>query len=37
MLYLAKELDKISDDGFKKNYYLAEEISKIISGLIKTL
>jgi four helix bundle protein len=37
MLYLAKELEKISDESFNKNYELAEEISKILSGLIKTL
>jgi four helix bundle protein len=37
MLYLVKELNTISEDTFKKLYSLAEEISKILSGLIKTL
>ena len=37
MLYLAKELDKISETSFKENYELSEEVSKILSGLIKTL
>jgi four helix bundle protein len=37
MLYLAKELNKISESNFDKLYTLAEEISKILSGFIKTL
>ncbi len=37
MLYLAKELNKISDNDFKLLFALSEEISKILSGLIKTL
>ena len=37
MLYLAKELNKIPDNDFNKLYKLSEEISKILSGLIKTL
>ncbi len=37
MLYLAKELNKISEKDFVSLFRLSEEISKIISGLIKTL
>lgn len=37
MLYLAKELNKISNDNFESLFALSEEISKILSGLIKTL
>jgi len=37
MLYLAIELNKISENSFNKLIKLAEEISKILSGLIKTL
>ena len=37
MLYLAKELDKLPNKEFNGNYKLAEEISKILSGFIKTL
>lgn len=37
MLYLAKVLKKISDNDFKLHFALSEEISKILSGLIKTL
>lgn len=37
MLYLGKELNKVSESSFKKIFVLAEEISKILSGLIKTL
>lgn len=37
MLYLAEELNTISKDSFDEKYKLAEEISKILSGLIKTL
>jgi len=37
MLYLAKDLKKVDDDKFKKLYGLSIEISKLLSGLIKTL
>jgi len=37
MLYLSKDLNKISDNTFNKLFILSEEISKILSGLIKTL
>lgn len=37
MLYLAKELNKISENDFNTLFALSEEISKILSGLIKTL
>jgi four helix bundle protein len=37
MLYLAKELNKISEDDFSLLFSKSEEISKILSGLIKTL
>ena len=37
MLHLAKDLEKLSEQSFNKKYKLAEEISKILSGLIKTL
>jgi four helix bundle protein len=37
MLILAKELNKISDDKQKALIALAEEVSKIISGLIKSI
>jgi four helix bundle protein len=37
MLYLAKELNKISEKDFNILFTLSEEISKILSGLIKTL
>lgn len=37
MLYLAKDLEKLSDKSFKEKYELSEEISRIISGLIKKL
>ncbi len=37
MLYLAKELNKISENNFKLCFSLSEEITKILSGLIKTL
>jgi four helix bundle protein len=37
MLYLAKELNKISENDFELLYALSEEISKTLSGLIKTL
>ena len=37
MLYLANELHKIANDNFNRLYSLTIEISKILSGLIKTL
>jgi len=37
MLYLALELKYISREDFEKNYNIALEISKILSGLIKSL
>jgi four helix bundle protein len=37
MLYLAKELNKISESEFNILFLLSEEISKILSGLIKSL
>lgn len=37
MLYLAKDLNKISNEDFQKLYNLTLEISKLLSGLIKTL
>ena len=37
MLYLAKQLNKISEKDFNTLFTLSEEISKILSGLIKTL
>ncbi|MCB0408661.1 MAG: four helix bundle protein [Flavobacteriales bacterium] len=37
MLYLAKELNTITKNSFDEKYNLAEEISKILSGLIKAL
>ncbi|HOE39798.1 MAG TPA: four helix bundle protein [Bacteroidales bacterium] len=37
MLYLAKELDKISNDDFELLFNMSEETSKTISGLIKSL
>ncbi len=37
MLYLAIELNKISQDDFNTLFSLSEEISKMLSGLIKTL
>jgi len=37
MLIIAKDLNKISGDNFKKLYFLSVEISKIIYGLIKNL
>lgn len=37
MLSLALEFGYISDDQFQEDYNLAVEISKIISGFIKTL
>lgn len=37
MLYLAKELNTISKESFNEKYQLAEETSKVLSGLIKTL
>jgi len=37
MLYLGKDLNKISEEKFHKLYNLSIEISKLLSGLIKTL
>jgi len=37
MLYLSKELEKIKETSFNELFALAEEISKVLSGLIKTL
>jgi four helix bundle protein len=37
MLIIALELEKISKSEFSTQHKLAEEISKMISGLIKTL
>lgn len=37
MLYLAKDLKKIRDEDFDILYSLSIEISKLLSGLIKTL
>jgi len=37
MLYLAKDLEKITKANFNVLFNLSEETSKIISGLIKTL
>ncbi len=37
MLYLAKDLNKIDDSKFKELYKPSVEISKLLSGLIKTL
>ena len=37
MLILAKELNKISEEKQKELINLAEEVSKIISGLIKSI
>jgi four helix bundle protein len=37
MLILAKELNKIKEPEYRKLIKLSEEISKILSGLIKTL
>jgi len=35
MLYLAKDLNKISDDDFKLLFAMSEEVSKMLSGLNK--
>ncbi len=37
MLHLAKQLNRITDEVFEELYYLSVEISKLLSGLIKTL
>ena len=37
MLYLAKDLKKINNNRFTELYNLTIEISKLLSGLIKTL
>ena len=36
MLYLAKDLEKITLDNFNKLYNLSEEISKLLFGFIKS-
>ncbi len=37
MLYLAKDLNKITEKDFRILFDISKEISKILSGLIKTL
>ena len=37
MLYLALDLNKISQEEFQDVYNLSNEISKILTGLIKTM
>src|SRR5437762_614004 len=37
MLYIAQELKYLSKEDFDKLYTLSQEISKILSGFIKTL
>ena len=37
MLYLAKDLEKVNKTEFEEFYNLSLEISKLLSGLIKTL
>ena len=37
MLYVALELGYISKENFNKSYALSQEISRILSGFIKTL
>ena len=37
MLYLAKKLEYITEDEFKKLMRLAVDISKLLSGFIKAL
>ncbi|MBP8041446.1 MAG: four helix bundle protein [Bacteroidales bacterium] len=37
MLILSKDLNKLKNDDFEKLYMLSVEISKLLSGLIKTL
>jgi len=37
MLYLAKDLEKINEEKFTYLHKLSLEISKLISGLVKTL
>ena len=37
MLILARELNKIKDPDFNKLFTLSEEISRMLSGLIKSL
>ncbi len=37
MLYIARELEYISDQQFEKMYNLSSEISRILAGLIKKL
>jgi len=37
MLYLALDLERISKEDFNELYNLTNEISKILTGLIKTM
>jgi four helix bundle protein len=37
MLYVSKELKKITETNYNELFILSEDISKIISGLIRTL
>lgn len=37
MLYLARQLQYINKEDFEKNIFLSLEISKVLSGFIKTL
>jgi four helix bundle protein len=37
MLYLALDLEKISNEDFKELYDLTNEVSKLLTGLIKTM
>jgi len=37
MLIISKELDKINGETYNKLFSLSEEISRMLSGLIKTL
>ena len=36
MLYIASDLEKINNKDFNKAYFLSIEISKLLSGFIKT-
>ena len=37
MLYLANELKKITNEEFTKSHELSEEISRVLSGFVKSL
>lgn len=37
MLYLAKDLDYVESESFNNLYRLAEDIAKILAGLIKKI